>query len=44
MDVHIDYFKRIVKIQEEMASKNIVYFSSVAAAEAQGYRMEQGSR
>jgi len=29
---------------EEMASKNIVYFSSVAAAEAQGYRMEQGSR
>ncbi len=23
MDVHIDYFKRIVKIQEEMASKNI---------------------
>jgi len=23
MDVHIDYLKRIVKIQEEMASKDI---------------------
>jgi methylphosphotriester-DNA--protein-cysteine methyltransferase len=29
---------------EEMASKNVLYFSSVAEAQAQGYRMEKGSR
>ena len=29
---------------EEMASHNRVYFSSVAEAKAQGYRMEKGSR